>query len=191
MITADSLIFTSRDELVFKIIVIGDPGVGKTLLLNNFLRKRFEENYIPTVGVNILKEQLTVSDDEGNDVIVNLMFWDIAGQPQFYMLHRPYFNGADGLMLVYDITCLRSFLNINKWYNSVIRYGLSGIPRILVGNIKYLIYQREVPRSKAKLLSKKLNTPFFETSVLTGRGIKDIFQKIADLTFQSKFYGKN
>ena len=186
MSTAEPLIFTSRNELVYKIIVLGDSDVGKTSLLNNFLKKRFEEKYLQTVGVNILKEQLTVLDDQGNDVTVNLMFWDIAGQPQFYMLHRPYFNGADGMILVYDIACVRSFLNINKWYNSAVRYGLGVIPRILVGNTKYLIYRREVPRTIAELLSIKLNAPFFETSALSGRGIKDIFQKIADLTFQSK-----
>ncbi len=191
MITAEGLIFTSRDELVFKIIVIGDPGGGKTLLLNNFLGKQIKGEYIPTVGVNILKAKLNVIDEKGTDVDVFLMFWDIAGQPQFYMLHRPYFNGADGMILVYDITCIRSFLNINKWYNSAVRYGLSGIPRILVGNTKVLKYKREVPLPMAELLSKKLNAPFFETSALTGRGIKDIFQKIADLTFQSKFFGKN
>ena len=186
MATAEALVFTSRDELVFKIIVIGDPGVGKTSLLDKFLGKQIKGEYIPTVGVDILKEQLTVSDKKGKDIIVNLMFWNITGQPQFYMLHRPYFNGADGMILVYEISCLRSFLNINYWYNRAVQYGLSGIPRILVGNTKVLKYKREVPLPMAELLSKKLNAPFFETSALTGRGIKDIFKKIVDLTFQSK-----
>ncbi len=182
----EKLIFTSRDELVYKIIVIGDPAVGKTSLLNNFLSKRFEEKYIPTVGVNILKEQLTVSDDKGSDVMVNLMFWDIAGQPQFYMLHRPYFNGADGMILAYDITRSSSFSNVNNWYNSAVRYGLSGIPRILVGNKIDLKDERKIIHPMADHLSEKLSAPFFETSALTGEGVKTIFQKIADLTYQSK-----
>jgi len=180
------LIFTSRDELVYKIIVIGDPAVGKTSLLNNFLSKRFEEKYIPTVGVNILKEQLTVSDDKGSDVMVNLMFWDIAGQPQFYMLHRPYFNGADGMILAYDLTRSSSFSNVNNWYNSAVRYGLSGIPRILVGNKIDLKDERKIIHPMADHLSEKLSAPFYETSALTGEGVKTIFQKIADLTYQSK-----
>lgn len=182
----EGLIFTSRDELVYKIIVIGDPAVGKTSLLNNFLSKRFEEKYIPTVGVNILKEQLTVSDDKGSNIMVNLMFWDIAGQPQFYMLHRPYFNGADGMILVYDITRSSSFSNVNNWYNSAVRYGLSGIPRILVGNKIDLKDERKIIHPMADHLSEKLNAPFFESSALTGEGVKTIFQKIADLTYQSK-----
>lgn len=182
----DGPIFKSRDELVFKIIVIGDPGVGKASLLNNFLNKRFEEKYIHTVGVNILKEEVMVSDKKGNPVMVNLMFWVISGRPQFYMLYRPYFNGANGMILMYDITHFRSFLNIIKWYALAVRYGLSRIPRILVGIIKDLIPKREVSRPMAETLSKILNAPFFETSVLTGRGINVIFQKIADLTYQSK-----
>lgn len=182
----EGLIFTSRDELVYKIIVIGDPAVGKTSLLNNFLSKRFEEKYIPTVGVNILKEQLTVSDTKGKDVMVNLMFWDIAGQPQFYMLHRPYFNGADGMILIYDITRSSSFSNVNNWYNAAVRYGLSGIPRILVGNKIDLKDERKIIHPMAEHLSEKLSAPFFETSALTGEGVKTIFQKIADLTYQSK-----
>jgi len=118
--------------------------------------------------------------------MVNLMFWDIAGQPQFYMLHRPYFNGADSMILVYDLTRSSSFSNVNNWYNSAVRYGLSGIPRILVGNKIDLKDERKIIHPMADHLSEKLSAPFFETSALTGEGVKTIFQKIADLTYQSK-----
>jgi len=182
----EGLIFTSRDELVYKIIVIGDPAVGKTSLLDKFLGKQIKGEYIPTVGVNILKAKLNVVDEKGTDVDVFLMFWDIAGQPQFYMLHRPYFNGADGMILVYDNTRSSSFSNVNNWYNSAVRYGLSGIPRILVGNKIDLKDERKIIHPMADHLSEKLSAPFFETSALTGEGVKTIFKKIADLTYQSK-----
>ncbi|MFX1304298.1 MAG: Rab family GTPase [Promethearchaeota archaeon] len=180
------LVFHERTEMIFKIIVIGDPAVGKTSLLTNFCGDKFEYEYIPTVGVNITKEPVTIKDNMGTQTTVNLMVWDIAGQPQFYMLHRPYFNGADGMMLVYDITRSSSFSNINNWYSTAIKYGLSGIPRILIGNKIDLKDERKIILPMAEHLSEKINAPFFETSALTGENVPIIFQKIAELTLISK-----
>ncbi|MFX1258400.1 MAG: Rab family GTPase [Promethearchaeota archaeon] len=168
------------------IIVIGDPAVGKTSLLKTFCAEKFEYEYIPTVGVNITKEKVTVKNDMGKNTDVTLMIWDIAGQPQFYMLHRPYFNGADGMMLVYDITRSSSFSNINNWYNTCIKYGLSAIPRILIGNKIDLKDERKIILPMAEHLSQKLNANFFETSALTGENVKLIFNKIGELTLLSK-----
>ncbi len=180
------LVFHERTEMIFKIIVIGDPAVGKTSLLTNFCGDKFNYEYIPTVGVNITKEPITTKDDMGKDITVNLMIWDIAGQPQFYMLHRPYFNGADGMMLVYDITRSSSFSNINNWWSTSIKYGLSAIPRILIGNKIDLKDDRKIILPMAEHLSEKINAPFFETSAVTGENVKLIFQKIAELALRSK-----
>ena len=180
------LVFHERTEMIFKIIVIGDPAVGKTSLLTGFCGEKFNYEYIPTVGVNITKEPVTIKDDMGKDITVNLMIWDIAGQPQFYMLHRPYFNGADGMMLIYDITRSSSFSNINNWWSTCIKYGLSSIPRILIGNKIDLKDERMIILPMAEHLSEKLGTQFFETSALTGENVKSIFQKIAELTLRSK-----
>ena len=182
----EELVFHKAGERIFKLIVIGDPAVGKTSLLKNFCAEKFEYEYIPTVGVNITKEKVTVKNDMGKDTDVSLMVWDIAGQPQFYMLHRPYFNGADGMMLVYDLTRSSSFSNINNWWNTAVKYGLSGIPRILIGNKIDLKDERKIILPMAEHLSQKLNAPFFETSALTGDNVKLIFHKIAELTLLSK-----
>ncbi|MFW9783062.1 MAG: Rab family GTPase [Candidatus Heimdallarchaeota archaeon] len=182
----DNLVFHERIEMIYKIIVIGDPAVGKTSLLTNFCGEKFTYEYVPTVGVNITKEKVTVKNDMGKDTDISLMIWDIAGQPQFYMLHRPYFNGADGMMLVYDITRSSSFSNINNWYSTAVKYGLSGIPRILIGNKIDLKDEKKIILPMAEHLSQKLNAPFFETSALTGEKVLEIFHKIAELTLLSK-----
>jgi len=182
----EELVFHKPSEMIYKIIVIGDPAVGKTSLLKTFCAEKFEYEYIPTVGVNITKEKVTVKNDLGKDTDVTLMIWDIAGQPQFYMLHRPYFNGADGMMLVYDITRSSSFSNINNWWNTAVKYGLSGIPRILIGNKIDLKDERKIILPMAEHLSQKLNATFFETSALTGEKVNIIFHKIGELTLLSK-----
>lgn len=181
----DELIFTSKTEMIYKIIVIGDPAVGKTSLLRNFCGEKFTYEYIPTVGVNITKEKVKIKD-KGKEAEVNLMLWDIAGQPQFYMLHRPYFNGADGIILVYDITRSSSFSNVNNWWSTAVKYGLSGVPRILIGNKIDLKDERKIILPMAEHLSQKINAQLFETSALTGDNVKAIFHKIAELALQSK-----
>jgi len=185
--SVDNLVFHERTEMIYKIIVIGDPNVGKTKLLTNFCGDKFMYEYVPTVGVNITKERVTVKNDKGRDTDMSLMVWDIAGQPQFYMLHRPYFNGADGMILVYNAMHSSSFSHIIKWYLTAIKFGLSEIPRILVGIKNTSKEERRIPLSLAKNLSKELNAPFFETSTLTGEITSAIFLKMAELTLLSKF----
>ena len=177
------IVFQGRTESIFKVIVIGDPAVGKTSLLTKFATNQFEEKYLPTVGVNIVKEPITI---ENKNATINLMFWDVAGQPQFYMLHRPYFNGADAAILVFDITRSSTFSNVNNWWQTCIKYGLSGIPRILIGNKIDLEEERKIILPMAEHLSVKLNAPYFETSALTGENVKMIFQKIGELIYKNK-----
>ena len=135
--------------------------------------------------VNIVKEQLEIASNNGN-ILVNLMLWDVAGQPQFYMLHKPYFNGADGMILVFDITRSSTFSNVKNWYNTAVKYGLSGIPRILIGNKIDLKDERKIVQPHADHLSDELNAQYFETSALTGVNVKSIFEDIATKVYISK-----
>lgn len=173
-------------EFIYKIIVIGDPAVGKTSLLNNFIKKRFTKTYIPTVGVNILKYILQFETKEGEKTEVNLMFWDIAGQPQFYMVHKPYYQGANGIILVFDITRSSTFSNVNNWFNEAVKFGLSSVPRIIVGNKIDLKDDRKIIVPMSEHLSKKLNAPYFETSAKTGVNVPKIFHKITELIYYKK-----
>jgi len=179
----ENIVFKGKTEAIYKVIVIGDPAVGKTELLAKFAKNQFEEKYLPTVGVSILKEPIKLEDF---DITITLMFWDVAGQPQFYMLHRPYYNGADGMILVFDLTRSSTFSNINNWYSSAVKYGLGEIPRILIGNKSHLKDERKIILPMAEHLSKKINAPYYETSTLTGENVNLVFKKIAELIYKAK-----
>ena len=75
----DKIVFQPKTEAIYKVIVLGDPAVGKTSLLTKFATKSFTSKYLPTVGVNIVKEPISFVED-GNEILVNLMIWDVAGQ---------------------------------------------------------------------------------------------------------------
>ena len=179
----ENIVFKGKTEAIYKVIVIGDPAVGKTELLAKFAKNQFEEKYLPTVGVSILKEPIKLEDF---DITITLMFWDVAGQPQFYMLHRPYYNGADGMILVFDLTRSSTFSNINNWYSSAVKFGLKEIPRILIGNKSHLKEEKKIILPMAEHLAKKLNAPYYETSTLTGENVNLVFKKIAELIYRAK-----
>lgn len=186
IMTISDIVFHERTEVIFKVIAIGDPTVDKTRLLTNFCDEKFTYNYVPTVGVNIIKEITIIRDEMDQDITVNLMIWDIAGQPQFYMLHRPYFNGADGVVLVFDSMRNSTFSNINNWWQTCIKFGLKDTPHVLIGIKKNIIDREKITSSMARHLAKKLNAPYFETSILTGNNVKFIFHKLAELIYKKK-----
>ena len=184
----ESIIFQGRDSSIYKVIVIGDPEVNKSMLFTKFIGERFEERYLPVLGVSITMESINLEDI---DTTVDIMFWDIDGRSNFYMLHRPYFNNADGIILVFDITKDSSFNNMNNWWQTCINFGLSEIPRILVGvKDNLLISEREITPSMAMHLSESLNAPYFETSTLNGDNIKKIFHKMAELIYRRELIQK-
>ena len=188
--TDENLVFHERTESIYKIIVLGDPKCGKKELVEYISDDKFSHENAPTVGVTITKVKVTVKNDKGKDTDVYLMLWDIAGQPQFYMLHRPYFNGADGMILVYDVTRSSSFSNLNNWYSTALRFGLPGVPRVLVGTKIDLKDEKKIILPMAEHLSQKLNAPLFETSTITGENVVEMFNKIGELTLLSKLEEK-
>ena len=165
---------------IYKIIVLGDPKVGKRELITDFATQRFNEKY----RLSILKSSNLKSIElKEYNVTVNLELWDIAEHP----LHRPYFNGADGMLLVFDVTSLNTFNNIKNWYSTAVEYGLSEIPKILIGNKAHKGNERRVILPLAEHLCEQLNIfYYYETSHFTGYNVKEVFEKIAELIYRAK-----
>ena len=163
----------------FKIIVLGDPEVGKTSLVLRYTKNAFRRSYLPTIGVNVSEKTMKV-----NNVVVQFVVWDIAGQTKFQITRRPFYKGAQGVLLVFDQTNLESFYNLSNWYQDIMRereddddsqlYGL------ILGNKSDLVSERKVSKENAIKFAQELNFGYIETSALTGDNVEQTFKTMAE-----------
>ncbi|MHA1264492.1 MAG: Rab family GTPase [Candidatus Helarchaeota archaeon] len=179
-VTADEEVDLKTYE--YKIIVVGDPHVGKTSTILRFTDNAFRRTYIPTLGVNLSSKKIRY-----NSVHIKFILWDIAGQSKFQTMRRPFYKGADGLILVFDLTDQTSFQNVTSWYQDIKNTLQSAFPPgILLGNKNDLVADRQVSQKSIKNLAKKLGFNYFETSALTGENIPEAFQEMAKLLYGKK-----
>ncbi|MHA1681280.1 MAG: Rab family GTPase [Promethearchaeota archaeon] len=168
------------EGIVFKVIVVGDPEVGKTSLVRQHTKAKFDNEYHTTVGVNIAKETLSV---EGKKI--SLLIWDIAGQSQFYMLHRVYFNGANGIIYAFDLTRPSTLSNLKQnWYKKIREYGVANVPSILLGNKNDL--PRKIIQPAGMGMAKTLGEiPYYETSAKNGTQVDDAFLQLCRMMLET------
>lgn len=130
-------------------VLIGDTGVGKSCLLLRFADDSFTENYISTIGVDFRFRTVKVEKKT-----VKLQIWDTAGQERFRTITSAYYRGADGIIMVYDVTSEESFNHINDWFTEVNRYASENTCKLLVGNKTDKTADKVVPTEKAKVSSR-------------------------------------
>ena len=117
---------------VLKVVLIGDPGVGKTALLDCYSNKEISKSTQPTIGADFVKKRTTLSDKETQ---VSLQLWDTAGQERFQSLCVTFYRGADCCVLVYDVTRRETYERLEKWRNAFeSATGNSDIPIVIIGN---------------------------------------------------------
>ncbi len=165
----------------FKIIVCGDPAVGKTSTVLRFTDKAFRRSYIPTIGVNISEKQILL----GKTSRVTFIIWDIAGQSKFQMTRKYFYKGANGQILVFDLTRPETFSTIPKWYEDIKKQMGSSILGLILGNKSDLIDQRKISPEAISKLSKELGLEFVETSAFSGDNIEAAFSKLGELLIQT------
>ena len=165
-----------ENTYAFKIVVCGDPACGKTSTILKFTESAFRRTYIPTIGVNITRKQ-----EKFEKKLVTLVLWDIAGQMKFKLMRRSFYEGAEGVLLLFDLTRRSTFKSIPDWYRDI-KSGLSSHidPVVLLcGNKKDLMKQREINEEEAKALANQLDIEYIEISALTGENLDQAFLFVA------------
>ena len=170
---------SAKPELKFKILIIGDSAVGKTSLLLKYVDNFFPETHMATIGVEYKTKNIETSKYK---VILHL--WDTAGQERFKSITKSFFNNANGIVFVYDITSKDSFDGVKNWIKDAEPYGK--FESILCGNKIDLEKKREVKIDSLKEYGLKKKIDIFETSAKTGAKVNEAFEKLVDLIIKSK-----
>ena len=168
----------------YKIVVIGDIGVGKTSILSRFRYGSFESEYMPTLGIDFFTKNLFFEDKT-----IRLILWDTAGQERFRSLIPSYLKNADCIIIVFDITNKESFFSLNKWLSDARNNASESTIYVLCGNKSDLKRKRMVSEKEINDYIKNNDNELIykECSAKNGEGIKELFNVIAKNLGESNF----
>uniref|UniRef100_UPI00358E1C22 ras-related protein Rab-10-like n=1 Tax=Myxine glutinosa TaxID=7769 RepID=UPI00358E1C22 len=164
-------------DFLFKLLLIGDSGVGKTCMLLRFSDDAFKFNttFSSTRGIDFKIKTVELGGKK-----IKLQIWDTAGQERFHTITTCYYRGAMGILLVYDITNSKSFENISKWLRNIDEHASEDVERMLLGNKCDMEEKRMVPREKGEQIAREHGIPFYETSAKANVSIDKAFLILAE-----------
>lgn len=161
-------------DYLFKFLLLGNSGVGKTSLLCKFVDGTFSRRYITTVGIDFREKRVTYTplDGGGRSQRIQLQLWDTAGQERFRSLTTSFYRDSMGFILVFDLTNHQSFIDVSNWMSQLEVHALSDKPDvILCGNKCDLEDDRAVGKKEALAMAERYGLVYFETSALTSAGV--------------------
>ncbi|OMJ68482.1 hypothetical protein SteCoe_34048 [Stentor coeruleus] len=180
--------------ILFRIILVGNAGVGKSCILQRFLEKGFDDKYEVTIGVEFGTKQIKIDNK-----LIKVQIWDTAGQENYKSITRSFYKRAHGIILMYDITNKTSFNDLESWLNDIKDYANDGVDIALAGNqVDLVAYQdnyREVTYTQGYDMKNKNNfCSYHETSAKTGQNVNELFQELCSVLYKKqeiKGFGKN
>lgn len=155
---------------LFKYIIIGDTGVGKSCLLLQFTDKRFQPVHDLTIGVEFGARMINIDSKQ-----IKLQIWDTAGQESFRSITRSYYRGAAGALLVYDITRRDTFSHLASWLEDARQHANPSMTIMLIGNKSDLSHKREVSTEEGERFAAEHGLIFLETSARTDTNVDEAF----------------
>ena len=162
------------DDL-FKLVIIGDSGVGKSCILLRFADDTFTENYYSTIGVDFRFKCVDIGERK-----CKLQIWDTAGQERFKTVTSAYYRGADGIIIVFDQTDKESFNNIQHWIEDISRYSTDEPAKIIIANKDDMAEEKKIVKNEdINEWEKKTGLEVIKTSAKTGENVEYAFKKLA------------
>ncbi len=165
---------TPTYDMQIKLLMIGDSGVGKTCLLLRYANDSFSPTFITTIGIDFKIKNIEIDNKR-----VKLQIWDTAGQERFRTITTSYFRGAQGIVLVYDVTDRRSFESIRNWISQIQQHADVHVNKILVGNKCDMLDEKVVSTEEGKKLAEEFNMEFWEASAKNDVNVEQSFHSIA------------
>lgn len=162
-------------DLLFKLLLIGDSGVGKTCILFRFSDDAFTSTFISTIGIDFKIKTVELRGKK-----IKLQIWDTAGQERFHTITTSYYRGAMGIMLVYDITNEKSFENIVKWLRNIDEHANEDVEKMILGNKKDMADKRVVSTERGLAIAREHGIRFMETSAKENLNISQAFNELAE-----------
>eukprot|EP01124_Arcella_intermedia_P024862 TRINITY_DN4291_c0_g1_i1.p1 TRINITY_DN4291_c0_g1~~TRINITY_DN4291_c0_g1_i1.p1 ORF type:complete len:194 (-),score=30.05 TRINITY_DN4291_c0_g1_i1:4-585(-) len=160
-------------DYIFKLLLIGDSGVGKSSLLLRFAENYFTDTFISTIGVDFKTRTIHLQEST-----IKLQIWDTAGQERFRTITSSFYRGSHGIMLVFDVTDPQSFANVRQWARDIQRYATDNVQRLLIGN-KCDAAQRRVSPQEAQEFADQEGIPYLECSAKSGYHVEEAFVRLA------------
>ena len=176
---------TDNSAYTFKILIVGNSGVGKTSIWKQYAHNSFENNIEPTVGIDFIPMTLNIDDK-----IVKLQIWDTAGQEQYRSLGRAYYRNALGAILVFAYNDQQSFENLDSWLDDIKQFAHPHARIIMVGNKIDLSDSRCISKSEATDFAKVHNLEIYDTSAKLNQGVAELFNSIARSILQGFLSGE-
>ncbi|XP_075154687.1 RAS oncogene family member Rab35 isoform X2 [Haematobia irritans] len=165
---------------LFKLLIIGDSGVGKTSLLLRFSDDTFNSSHISTIGVDFKIRTFTIDDQQ-----VKVQIWDTAGQERFRTITSTYYRGTHGVIVVYDVTDGGSFQNIRKWLQEI-HENCNAVNIVLVGNKNDDPERKVVDTEDSQRFAQSMGIQLFETSAKNNTGVNEMFHSITEQVLRHK-----
>ena len=172
---------SSEPTNTFKILTIGESGVGKTCILRRFVENKFLKSHLATIGIDFRTKIIHVY---GRDV--KLKIWDTAGQERYHNITNQIYKGADGIILVYDVNDEVSFTKIKDWIEQITsNISQDELSLVLLGN-KSDIEERIISKERGQEMAEYLKVKYYETSALNGTGIDEAFEGLTKEIMKKK-----
>ena len=169
-------------DMILKIILIGDSGVGKTNILSQYLKKQFNQDSLATVGVEFGSKIVEIEK-----VKIKAQIWDTAGQERYRSITTSYYKGAKGAFIVYDVTRFSSFETVERWISELKNATEEKISIVMIGNKIDLKNNREVKTEDGEAKAISLGISFFETSAMDYKSVDRAFVALlTNIYYQSK-----
>ena len=180
-------------DYLFKLLLIGNSSVGKSSLLFRFVENVWDDNFVPTIGVDFVRNIYLIylyilqklKTLEVNGKKVKLQIWDTAGQERFKNITASYYRGGNGVLVVYDITDRDSFENLNSWLIEIEKNANKNVYKLLIGNKSDLEDKRKVTYQEGKDFATSNGMQFIETSAKTDSKVKDAFELLTQEIIKS------